>query len=99
VLLSAVHHASNTPLRIRLRSAPSTTYAIDVFASVRCDPSGHGEGAKFVKSLSVTTNASGVFLGTRTVPALPLGRYVTATATDPVGNTSEFSACRRVTAP
>src|SRR4029078_12597718 len=61
VIRSAVHHSSNTTLSVVLGSAPSTTYAIDVFRSATCDPSGNGEASVFLKSLSVTTNGAGVF--------------------------------------
>jgi CSLREA domain-containing protein len=99
VIRSAVHHSSNTTLSVVLRSAPSTTYAIDVFRSATCDPSGNGEASVFLKSLSVTTNGAGVFDGTKSVGVVPVGNVITATATDPVGNTSELSRCRTVTAP
>jgi len=99
VVRSAVHHRTTTTIDIRLHSTSDTTYAIDVFASGACDPSGHGEAARFLKSLSVTTDASGAFAAFRSVPVVPVGNVITATATDPLGNTSEFSACRTVTAP
>jgi hypothetical protein len=99
VVRSAVHHATSTTLAIRLRSTPNTTFAIDLFRSPLCDPSGNGEASAFLKSISVTTNGAGAFAGTRSVGAVQVGQVITATATDPVGNTSELSVCRKVTAP
>jgi plastocyanin len=50
--------------------------------------SGNGQGQTYLGDL--TTNASGNFSGSLTISGLALGDYVTATATDTNGNTSEF---------
>lgn len=52
------------------------------------DPSGHGEGAVFLGT--ATPNPGGVFVAT--LPSVPEGTLITATATDAAGNTSEFAA-------
>ncbi len=54
-----------------------------------------------VGEVSVTTDASCNASFTTPVPVVdaPAGQFITATATDPAGNTSEFSACVQVTAP
>jgi CSLREA domain-containing protein len=72
-----------------LASAPNTTYRIEFFSNSACDQSGFGEGETFLSAISVTTDA----LGTASF-SVPSGSNVTATATDPQLNTSEFSACR-----
>ena len=75
-------------------SEPDTTYRIDVFASAGSGPGGAGEAQDDLGSLEVTTDTQGqaVFEVPFTPPAgLPL---VTATATDPHGNTSEVSDVR-----
>jgi hypothetical protein len=82
-----------------LTAAPSTVYRIDLFGSPSCDGSGAGEGRTPLANLSLQTAANGVAALQTVVTALPLGSVVTATATDPVGNTSEFSLCRSVAAP
>lgn len=75
-----------------LDSAANTTYTVEVFWSPAADSSGYGEGRYYLGSVTVTTDASGhaafakVFAG-----RAPAGAWVTATATDPGGNTSEFS--------
>ena len=84
-----------------LESAPDTEYLIEVFASSAADPSGHGEGEALAASFAVTTNGSGHvhFTEPRVVSGLPNTNgitYLTATATDPDGNTSEFSAALEV---
>jgi hypothetical protein len=61
-----------------------------------CDASGNGEGAKpfALNPAPVITDANGNASFNIIVPTtLPPGRILTATATDPSGNTSEFSAC------
>ncbi|HVC93645.1 MAG TPA: DUF4214 domain-containing protein [Pirellulales bacterium] len=73
--------------------SPNTTFRIEFFAN-NADPS-HGatEGQTFLGFTTVTTNASGVFNFSANVTAtVSSGQFVTATATDPNGNTSEFSA-------
>ncbi|HEX8217915.1 MAG TPA: S-layer homology domain-containing protein [Chloroflexia bacterium] len=71
-------------------------YNIEIFRSVTCDASGHGEGA---------TKLGGVIAGnslsfTRTFDELvPVGQYITSKAIDPDGNSSEFSPCFLVSAP
>ncbi len=72
-------------------SEPDTTFRIDVFASAGYGPGGSGEAQDDLGSIEVTTDASGqvVFAVPFTAPAgLPI---ITATATDPQGNTSEVS--------
>lgn len=75
-----------------LSAAPNKTYRIEFFGSVNPDPSGFGEGEVYLGSVSVTTDGGGnapiIAGGLATTPE---GIYLTATATDAVGNTSEFS--------
>ncbi len=94
VLASAVAGASSTTIVGTLNSTASTAYSLEFFASPACHASGHGAGEQFLGTGSVTTDAScnGTFAVTVPV-AVPAGSVVTATATDPGGNTSEFSAC------
>jgi uncharacterized repeat protein (TIGR01451 family)/CSLREA domain-containing protein len=80
-----------------LTSTPSTQLDIGVFSSPSCDPSGHGEGRTYLGTFEVTTNASGSASFAQALPAsTTVGHVVTTTATDPDGNTSEFSACQTV---
>jgi hypothetical protein len=83
-----------TTIQGSLNSIASTTYAIDFYACSACDPSGNGEGNSYFGSSVVTTDGGGNAVFNVTLPsALPAGQTITATATDPAGNTSEFSAC------
>jgi parallel beta-helix repeat protein len=62
---------------------------IEIFVSDN-DPSGHGEGQQFLFDL--TAGSSGDFVVPLCGLGLVAGAHITATATDPLGNTSEFSA-------
>jgi hypothetical protein len=82
-----------------LNSAPGSSFALDFYVSNSCDPSGFGQGASFIGSAQTTTDANGNATYSVQFPvSLPTGSVVTATATDPVGNTSEFSLCHVVNA-
>ncbi|MDA2936762.1 right-handed parallel beta-helix repeat-containing protein [Acidobacteria bacterium AH-259-A15] len=75
-------------------STSNTQFRLEFFASTACDPSGQGEGETFLGFTDVTTDGSGDAAFSTTLPAaIPGGQFVTATATDPNDNTSEFSAC------
>ena len=80
-----------------LDSTPSTIFNVEFFANGTCDPSGYGEGETFLGSASVATDGNGDATFDITLPGnVPIGDFVTATATDPSGNTSEFSQCIQV---
>jgi CSLREA domain-containing protein len=101
VMVSAIYDpvAAQTALVATLDSTPLTLHMVEFFVNTTCDPSGYGEGKQMVAHKTVTTDAGGhgdvaaVF-----EPAHFLaGSFITATATDPTGNTSEFSNCISVT--
>src|SRR5207249_1663865 len=79
----------------------STPIIVDFYASSAVDSSGYGEGQIYLGSQTATTKSNGTFMIPAFRPALavPVGYYVTATATDSAGNTSEFSADVLTTAP
>lgn len=76
---------------------PSTTYAVDFYASPTAHATGFGEGQTYLGNATVTTDATGSapFIVTLPVVVTP-GWVVSATATDAAKDTSEFS--RDVTA-
>jgi hypothetical protein len=82
-----------------LNSTPSRRFALDFFASPTSDPSGHGEGAFYLGSTIINTDAGGdAFFNKMIALPVPNGWVVTATATDArLGETSEFSAAALVT--
>jgi hypothetical protein len=76
-------------------TAAVATYRIEFFTSTASDPSGYGEGERFLGFANVTTDAAGMAaIGVTLSPSTPLaaGEYVTATATPTVApyNTSEL---------
>jgi uncharacterized delta-60 repeat protein/CSLREA domain-containing protein len=99
VLTAATTVGSSLLVAGTLNSAASTTFTIEVFATPTADPSGHGQGQYDLGTVTVTTDASGNagFATDLSAAALPGGVVpaawaISATATDPSGNTSEFSA-------
>jgi hypothetical protein len=83
-----------------LNSQANTEYTLDFYGSESCDPSGYGEGQVYLGNDTATTGGSGdaSFITVLAVSP-PSGSSITATATDPDGNTSEFSACITFVAP
>jgi len=97
---SAVNVAGATSVNLSLDSTASADYTIQIFVSDSCDPSGFGEGQTMVDTFTATTASScTVDLNRGIVPLIPDGKFLTATATDAFGNTSEFSRCRAVGIP
>jgi CSLREA domain-containing protein len=82
-----------------LNSTPSTAFRLEFFSNTACDPSGFGEGQNFLGAVNVTTNSSGnASFAVSFAASVPLGAFITATATtNPGNNTSEFSQCVAVT--
>ncbi len=76
-----------------LSAEASKTYRIEVFASATRDSSGFGGAQRFLVGFNITTNAAGQATFDRTITGtVEYGWVLTATATDPLGNTSEFSS-------
>jgi parallel beta-helix repeat protein len=95
VLRSATSAGAMTTVTGDLSSEPSTVYRVELFANAECDQYGFGEGETLLTSLDVATDATGTATFTVTVAAAP-GAFISATATDREGNTSELSSCVRV---
>ena len=94
VVARAVPGGGNITIEGRLNSTANTTFTLEFFASPSCDSSSFGEGQTFLGATTAATDATGDANFTTTLAtAVAAGQYVTATATDPNGNTSEFSQC------
>ena len=94
VLTAATTSAGTITISGTLQSAPNTNFRLEFFASSAIDPSGYGEGERFLGTVDVTTDASGTwnFSPTFTV-GVAVGDFVTATATNlTTDDTSEFAA-------
>jgi len=94
VLSSAMVSASELTISGTFSSEVNTTYEIDFYSNIIPDGSGHGEGEVYLGSTTVNTNASGSAGFNVTLPGVTTadGDLISATATDPAGNTSEFGA-------
>jgi hypothetical protein len=97
VLTGFTGSGSTLALQGLLNSAPTTGYNIHFYRNAAVDPSGFGEGQTPLGVLFVQTDPQG-----NTTFSFPIdpnasgGQYITATATDPAGNTSEFSMASSV---
>ena len=77
----------------KLNSTPNTQFQIDIYENDNYNPSHFGEGQSLSKLLSVTTDDNGNAPILDSIPIIIEAppRFITATATDAQGNTSEFS--------
>ena len=97
VLTSAISVGGSTTIQGTLNSTANTTFRIEFFSNPSCDPSSNGEGQNFLAFTSVTTAGNNAAINFVLPIAVTPGQFITATASDPTGNTSEFSACQLVT--
>jgi hypothetical protein len=75
-----------------LTALANTAYRLEFFTAAGSDRSGHGSSQGFLGAADITTDASGAATFSQSFRAtLPYGGFVSATATDASGNTSEFS--------
>jgi hypothetical protein len=94
VLTGALPSAQGFLTRVggSLHSTPNTSFLIDFYASAAADPTGYGEGQRYLGTTTVLTDGNGDVTFAVTLPGATVsGEVLTATATDPLGNTSEFS--------
>ena len=97
VLTSALSSGGTTTVQGTLNSTSSTQFTLEFFSNSACDASGNGQGAALVGAANVLTDETGnVSFGVPFGITVASGRFITSTATDPLGNTSEFSMCVRV---
>ncbi len=95
-ILTSVVSSGAAVIQADLNSAPSASYTLDFFSNTTCDDSGFGEGETPLGTATVTTDASGNGSVATSFSSVS-GTVFTATATDPDGNTSEFSLCSEAT--
>jgi hypothetical protein len=93
VVTNVKANANSTDIQGTLNSKANTQYRIEFFASSQCDPSGSGEGQTFLGSADVTTVGNDAAFNVTLPVTIQPSQFITATATDPTGNTSEFSQC------
>lgn len=88
ILTSVKATASGVDVTGMLNSRPNMTYRVEFFGNTELSPSLYGEGRTYLGFTNVTTNGNG---NASFVASVNAGERVTSTATDPAGNTSEFS--------
>lgn len=88
--LTSIETASGYTVYGKLHSAPSRAYRLEFYANCSLDGGDQGEGQSFLGAKDVVTGSMGDVLFSTTFPT-PSCPIITATATDPDGNTSEFS--------
>ncbi len=97
VLTSAISGAFRTRVRGTLNSLSSANFVLDFYSSVACDPSGYGEGQRYLGSTEVTTGSDCNSSFDVSLPSqTSIGEVVTAIAIDEFNTSSEFSACVNV---
>ncbi len=94
VLTTATRDGTTVTVDGILDTIANTPVSIDIYYASSCDPSGYGEGEQMLGSFTGMTDGSGQWTFHEVLAsAAPAGAFLTATATDAAGNTSEFSAC------
>ncbi len=96
IITSAVVTGTTRTITGTLNTTPNSSagYTIEFFSNAACDPSGNGEGKTYLGSVTtINTDANGDVSFFYSPASLTAGDIITATATDSLGNTSEFSAC------
>lgn len=82
-----------TNIQGALLDQPGASYLVQFFAEPRPDPSGSGEGRRFLGQVVAQAGPDGLATFSADLPGLiSSGEFVTATATDAAGDTSPFSA-------
>jgi hypothetical protein len=92
VLSSAKTSSTATTIKGTLNSTANKTFVVRFFSN----PAGTNEGQTFVGQMNVSTDGSGKASFTKALTKVSVGKAMTATATSPGGDTSEFSAPRTV---
>jgi len=85
---------TGTRIQGKLDTTPSTTFDLDFYANAACSnfPRELLEGETYLGSAQVTTDGAGhADIDVTLSATIEAGQKVSATATDPAGNTSEFS--------
>ena len=91
VLTLANSASGTTTVRGTLNSEAGKAYRIELFANDVADPTGFGEGRTFLAFQNVTSDSAGNLNFTFASATDLSGQFITATATNPAGSTSEFS--------
>jgi parallel beta-helix repeat protein len=98
-VLASVSSGAGTLVSGTLNGQKNTQFTVDFFSNPAHDPSGYGQGQTYLGSTTVSTDDNGnVTFAADLAFGNLTGQWITATATDPNGNTSEFSKDVQATA-
>lgn len=98
ILTSATYDGVTLVIQGSLNTVPNDIYNMFFFANSECDPTGYGEGERFIGSYAALVDGTGTraFQRSYSNPNLVGAAFVTASASDPE-STSEFSPCIPIT--
>ena len=91
-VLQSVIPGSTTRAVGTYQGLASSTFTLDFYANAQLDSTEYGEGARWLGAINITTDALGNAAFDALLAAATISSdLITATATDSLGNTSEFS--------
>ncbi len=91
-LLLATTNNESTSIQGTLLTSPGEILDVQLFSNAVADPTGFGEGQTLLELVEVEADTSGIAsFAVNLEPAIAPGLFITATATNSNGNTSEFS--------
>lgn len=92
VLTSVTPSDTVTIVQGTFQGLPNTSYTLEFFANASQDAPGVAQGQTWLGSYTVLTDTNGLFtIDQKLNTQVPAGQFITATATDPQGDTSTFS--------
>ena len=104
-ITSATSNGEILTIEGTLNSTSGEAFSVEFFVSPNCETPENGEGQIFRGEMTANTDSSGNASFSHVVPGVPVGNFVTATATrnisadPPLGETSEFSECFQIEQP
>ena len=100
-IITSAGSGTTTTVGVSFVGLPNASYTIDFYWAGSPNPSGYGEGNHWLAAVTVTTDSTGQAIAPTTFnlpAATDSGQWITATATDQAGDTSEFSAAWQISA-
>jgi hypothetical protein len=100
-VLTAAHvNGGGTTILGTLNSRANSSFRIEFFSNTACDPSGYGEGQRYIGATTIATGNDRNVSFNVILPVVNTdGSFFTATATNASNFTSEFSQCVQVSEP
>ena len=101
LLTAATTTGTQLTVSATLNSVALSNFRVELYANSAADPSGHGQGERFLGAITVSTDGAGnVTINQTLVASVAVGEWISATATNLSSNdTSEFAYNVAATAP